>query len=293
MKARGSFHDDDLLDPGINAYEMMKPTISKILNSAPLLGDDPSHAKRILSAALTRQEYGAAPWLTDRRFLFQDSDSRWRCPSECALMALRRLTIEIADFYKYMLVRQWRDVFPQLVPNRSMLGFAVEYAVTIELSRLGVVFPRAQNRALRMPENLPLHPLLNVGPVRDLQQGLWVPVQYNYPFINCVAVWHDPTVTHICAIQITIANDHSDSREGFFQDEWKKWRDAVGSNKSIEWSFAWIYGEFGRPQHKQYKRPRNRQDDAPPTHIAYKMAIEYVSPAVRAALEQALDRGRG
>jgi hypothetical protein len=196
---------------------------------------------KLLLAAMNNNSSDIIPSFTDRRFIFKNEDGRWRCTSIFAYEAIYRFAITIQDGIRFFEAKHWRDCIPVVGHNPSMLGYAIEYALTNEL-RHGLALPGR----LRIPQ-LPLFALPSGGRPRTIKEsGLYVPMEFNHRYIDCVAVWFDGNNAHIVPIQITNVkkkSDHSNSEEKFFGDseDWKLWQEAVTKPKrKIHWDFLWI-----------------------------------------------------
>lgn len=221
-------------------------------------------------------------WTADRRFMFQDEEGRWTFSSLYAYEAAYKLSITLGNTIRYFDVKRWVDCIPLLAHNPSMLGYAIEYAVINELSRHGLTL----QTGLKIPQSLPLIALLPGGkPEKKSQAGIYVPLEFNHRYVDCIAVWFEELdsskKTHIVPVQISNIDHitkHANSEEQFFKEDWELWREAVGQDKGpISWSFVWIIN---------CKRSGTKVIGRNPYREVYTNPINSVSTVISSALEK-------
>lgn len=241
---------------------------------------------RLLVAAMNNNRSNIIASFTDRRFIFKDEEGRWRCTSIFVYEAIYRFAITVQDDIRYFEAGLWRDCIPVVGHNPSMLGYAIEYALTNEL-RHGLTLS-VLSAQLRIPQ-LPLFALPSGGrPPRIRESGLYVPMEFNHRYIDCVAVWFDGNNAHVVLIQISNVvrkSDHSNSEEKFFGDssDWKLWQEAVTKHGlKIHWDFLWILNC------RQAAKENRRASNGGPARRVFTTGFKSVSTEVDYALKALL-----
>ncbi|KAF9060647.1 hypothetical protein BDP27DRAFT_1370344 [Rhodocollybia butyracea] len=250
IKAAGSFRKEDLrIDLGI--YEEMETYFWDKL--AKESARQASNIRRLLQVAMANTHLDVIPYLCADR-----------------------------DAVRYFEVRGWLYCTLFLVHNPSMLGYAVEYAITNELGRHGLHLPNSQ---LTIPKSLPLRALPRGGnPEQILDSGIYVPLEFNHRFIDCVAVWFKSQKVYIYSIQISVVaktSEHSDSEAKFFHEDWKLWRNAVKREGwDINWNFVWL---INCPDNATGKLSRPESDQ--PARTVYTATLKSVNKEIACRLE--------
>ncbi|KAJ7704306.1 hypothetical protein B0H17DRAFT_1039220 [Mycena rosella] len=243
--------------------------------------------KKLLVAVLGNDHLELASRFTDQRFIFRDEDDRWSSTSLLAYEAIFQLVIELQDCFQYFVAQKWAECIPLVAHNPSMLGYAIECAITNELSH-GF---KLEHSNLSIPQ-LPLFVLPPGGKPRTIvEAGIYVPVEFNPMYIDCVIVWLEektdshPATVHIAPVQISNVenvSDHLNSEEQFFEtsEDWKLWRDAVHDlNRQIVWDFVWI---VNYPTNSSTTRPAYQ---GVPAHVVHTICFKTISEVIDDALK--------
>ncbi|KAF9060645.1 hypothetical protein BDP27DRAFT_1339297 [Rhodocollybia butyracea] len=278
IKAAGSFQKEDLrID--LKIYEDMDAHVEILMKKSPAQA---SNIRSVLQATLNNTHLDVIPYLcADRRYVYQDNVGRWRCANLYVYEAVYRLSITVGDSMRFFRVQEWLNCIPLLAHNPSMLGYAVEYAVTNELGRQGLDIPSLQ---LTFPKSLPLHPLPSGGiPETIHESGLYVPMKFNHRYIDCVAIWFKSSMIYIYPIQISNVakiSQHSDSEKNFFSEDWKLWHKAVARKGwEIRWKFVWI---INCPQAAISKTSRRK---IKPPRTVHTISIKIVNADIASGLD--------
>jgi hypothetical protein len=185
---------------------------------------------------------------------------------------------------------RWADSFARLAYNPSMLGCAVECAVTNALSIHGLHFPKSSgvspSQVIKIPATLPLTMLLPGGkPPTVINAALYVPIEFNNRCVDCIAVWFESTFVNIFAVQISNVDDsseHSDSQSSFYTTDWEQWRDAVApKGMSIHWGFVWLIKKAAPFVHLS----GDRRIQAPARDV-HTVDFRTISPEIASALSR-------
>ncbi|KAJ7044934.1 hypothetical protein C8F04DRAFT_1249380 [Mycena alexandri] len=224
------------LDLGLDLRRIMSLHIEKVLERHPAKQKE---LRLLLLAALHHDMIDVSPYLIDNRYLYCDKQERWRTTSLFAYLAVLRCLLDLGNWVRYFEASKWLGCMSIVRDNPSMLGYAVEYGVTAAL-RDGL-----NTSNLKIPGDLPVFSLPKGGqPGQNIIPGIYVPVEFNHRFIDCVAVWHNNKTVCIAPMQITIVDatsKHSDSVTDFFTDDWRLWKAAAArSGFSFQWDFIWL-----------------------------------------------------
>ncbi|KAJ7780644.1 hypothetical protein DFH07DRAFT_437646 [Mycena maculata] len=207
VKADGRFRREHLdSSQSSDIQTLLTKHVQSLVKDFP---ERPSDVGKVLVAALNNNKLMVDPQFTDRRFVYQDKDLRWRYTSLLAFEAIFQCTITLENWTRYFEAKEWVDCLPLVGRNPSMLGYAIEYAVTNILGARGLKL----SNGLHIPP-LQLHLLPPGGkPQPIVDPGIYVPLEFNHRYIDCVAVWFDHSGANIVPIQISNVSDitvHSD-----------------------------------------------------------------------------------
>ncbi|KAJ7034693.1 hypothetical protein C8F04DRAFT_1100658 [Mycena alexandri] len=248
-----------------------------------------SRVRKILMAAMGNSSEGFNSLeLADRRYIYLDAQKRWRYSGEIVFRAIFKLAVELEDCMQYFHVQHWLNCIPLVRNNPAMLDYAIEYALTAELRnglRVGSkdFFPA-----------IPLRSLPAGGrPSKLAESGIYVPMEFNHRYIDCVAVFLDPrnSTSEITIFQISNvqrSSDHSDSEAKFFEDsgDYLLWQEAMPDDFKLTWNFVWLINTpAGVPPPAPYHKKKGPKiTDGPPARTVYTVGIKSVSKAVDDAL---------
>ncbi|KIK62239.1 hypothetical protein GYMLUDRAFT_260383 [Collybiopsis luxurians FD-317 M1] len=191
--------------------------------------------------------YEPGPCMVDQRFIYQEEDGRRTCSSLAVLKVVRTYSLTLSNFARQVNIRMWLSVIPRIRQNRVMLGFAVEYALSIAISQNGLNLIRMQ-RHLWIPSGLSMSPLSVTAPQITKTSQIYVPTTFNYRNIDFIIVWFDGSAktVWVCPVQVSIVTDkskHADSCANFFKNDWSVWASQITDLKKdweIKWNFVWV-----------------------------------------------------
>ncbi|KAF8462175.1 hypothetical protein BDZ91DRAFT_850755 [Kalaharituber pfeilii] len=200
----------------------------------------------------------------DGRFFYRDATGvgRVTCDIARAVGASRLREVDnLADF----VTKSWMKRISHSGANPSVLGFLVERVV------LGILVQHGTT--LAGPEFAkPLHPVKFSGtlpqspPSKNNTPVIYIPTAYNYEGVDAILVTriqkkkNEPARCVIVGIQVTIAQNHSNSEEAFMKT-WMGW-DELAGGKRLNFGFFGSWKTCMAGQGTGSISPRRQQTSA-------------------------------
>ncbi|KAK2784834.1 hypothetical protein FQN53_008227 [Emmonsiellopsis sp. PD_33] len=186
------------------------------------------------------------------------------------------------------------DAIRHFINNPSVIGFFLESVVLESIASKGL-----KSLGLRGPMKQIIFkspPAYNLGS----SLSLYIPRDYNHPAIDALILHYQNTadgerVAHLYPIQITIANRHKNSEDGFFS-RWADWTRHLGSCK-IKVTFLWITGteEYDSGTVEEKTRPVRGNPGPQVVHPEYDVVyipLSTINPEVWKGYKRELDRAK-
>ncbi|KAJ6503230.1 hypothetical protein C8R47DRAFT_193575 [Mycena vitilis] len=276
IKAHDSFDGlltDDHLELGLDIHRVLSNHVQGILDSKP---QKASELRRLLMAVLHHDCLEVPSYLVDQRYLYRDEQGHWTTTSHFVYLAVLRCLLDLGDWVRHFDISKWIGCMDIVGGNRSMLGYVVEYGVTAEL-RKGF-----ETVGVQMPPDLPIISLAKGGgPPQNPKPAIYIPVEFNHRFVDCIAIWQKRQTVHIAPFQITIAKTtaaHSPSPENFFSQDYEPWERAISRThpgSSITWDFVWVLNSETNGQSTTAQRR-----GAIPKYRIHILSIKHISPTI-------------
>ncbi|KIK62241.1 hypothetical protein GYMLUDRAFT_553876 [Collybiopsis luxurians FD-317 M1] len=235
----------DYLVPHRNMYSALEQHMSTLISKHP---DRLEIMETTIDAAFSNISYYVpGPSMVDKRFLYEEEDGRWTCSSLAVFKVVRAYSLTLSNYARHADIGMWRNVIRQIRHNRVMLGFAMEYALSIAIAQTGLNLRRMQ-RHLWIPGGLSMSCLSDAVPRVTQTSQIYVAAAFNYRYADFVIVWFDDLAKRVwvCPVKVSIATDKSslaDSCAEFFKHDWGVWASAIKDVKKeweIEWNFVWV-----------------------------------------------------
>ncbi|KAJ7724195.1 hypothetical protein B0H16DRAFT_1736795 [Mycena metata] len=180
---------------GLGLDKIISAHVRKILKENPECGDD---LRLLLLALLHNDTVDVSPVLVHQNYMYQDKDHRWRTTNSLTFAAVLSSLLVLGNWVRFFDVRKWVGCMSVIRSNPSMVGYAVEYGVTAALGS-GV-----ETKDLSIPADLPIFAVPKGGrPPESIGPGIYVPVDFNHRYIDCVVVWLKGKSISIAPMQIT------------------------------------------------------------------------------------------
>jgi len=228
-----------------------------------------------------------------RYFFFDDANvGHSTCGiASMTLMSIYRVHCKETSFN----VDAWYDAI-QVAPNVVVLGYLVEHMCIAAIARgaMGAVIQGLQKPLEKA--SFDDYPSVANMVLDGRRWRLFVPSTYYFANIDAAVLHMDHTkrMAHAYLIQVTIAKDHKDSENIFYENQWKRWEAKFREhNYKVDSTFVWINREEPTTQDVEPVSRRTRNAGKTITvqgRKSMRISVKALDLALHNAVETALFR---